>query len=229
MLKQLQAVILAGGRGTRLGPLGKKLPKAMLDINGTPFMDILIKQLEKNGIKNFLILTGYKKKIIKEYYKKKNKIKIHCGDVNWSSLTRIVLAKKYIKNNFILMYCDNYLENYNLKKQIKIQKQKKSSLIFSVVKKKQKQKGSIIEKNHNIYYEKGISSKFTEAGYILTKKNFFFKDVKKFRKNTDLSEYFNYLTLNYSAYGVYHNNKYQCIENIKLLKKTINYFKNKKI
>ena len=42
MFKNLQAVILAGGRGTRLGSLGNKIPKAMVNINGVPFIDLLI-------------------------------------------------------------------------------------------------------------------------------------------------------------------------------------------
>ena len=62
MRESLQAVILAGGKGTRLGKLGNKIPKAMVNINGEPFLNILISQLKKNGIKKFLILTGYKKK-----------------------------------------------------------------------------------------------------------------------------------------------------------------------
>ena len=47
MSKELQAVILAGGKGTRLGSLGKKLPKAMIEINGEPFIEKLINQLKK--------------------------------------------------------------------------------------------------------------------------------------------------------------------------------------
>ena len=62
MLKDLQAVILAGGRGTRLGSLGDKIPKAMVNINGLPFIELLIQQLKVNGIK-ILLLTGYKKTI----------------------------------------------------------------------------------------------------------------------------------------------------------------------
>ncbi|MDB2363386.1 NTP transferase domain-containing protein, partial [Candidatus Pelagibacter bacterium] len=74
MLKDLQAVILAGGRGTRLGSLGDKIPKAMVNINGLPFIELLIQQLKVNGIKKFLILTGYKKKQLIDYYKKNSEI-----------------------------------------------------------------------------------------------------------------------------------------------------------
>ena len=62
MINNLQAVILAGGKGTRLLNLTKEMPKAMMDVNGRPFIEILINQLKKKGIKKFLILAGYKKK-----------------------------------------------------------------------------------------------------------------------------------------------------------------------
>jgi len=227
MRRKLQAVILAGGKGTRLKYLGKKLPKAMIDINGIPFIEILINQLKRHGINSFLILTGYKKKIIQKYFKNKNNIKVHSGNINWSTLTRIVKAKKLIKSRFLLMYCDNYLQNYNLKNQINLQKKKKSNIIFSIVSKKKKQNGTIIINNSKIYYKKGIQSKFTEAGYMLINKFFFFKYINKFKKNIDLSEYLNFLSTNYPAYGIHHHNNYQCIENLKLLKKTRFYFKTK--
>ena len=75
MHKNLQAVILAGGKGSRLRSITKKIPKAMVLINETPFLEILINQIKKTGIKKILILTGYKNQIIQNYIKKK-KIKI---------------------------------------------------------------------------------------------------------------------------------------------------------
>jgi NDP-sugar pyrophosphorylase family protein len=47
MHKNLQAVILAGGKGTRLLSLTKEMPKAMIDVNGKPFIEVLINQLKK--------------------------------------------------------------------------------------------------------------------------------------------------------------------------------------
>ena len=123
------------------------------------------------------------------------------------------------------MYCDNYLHNYNLRKQISLKNKKKSNLIFSVVIKKNNQKGTILKDKQKIYYKKGIVSKFTEAGYILTNKKFFFRDIKKFKQNIDLSEYLTFLTKNYSSFGINYNKKYQCIENQNLLNQTKKYFK----
>ena len=51
--KEIQAVILAGGKGKRLGTLSKNTPKALIKINGKVFLDKIIEKLKKNGIKIF--------------------------------------------------------------------------------------------------------------------------------------------------------------------------------
>ena len=114
MHESLQAVILAGGKGTRLGKLGNKIPKAMVNINGEPFLSILISQIKKSGIKKFLILTGYKKKIIENNFQNKKDIKIHKGKTNWKILTRLFKAKKLIKQKIKKTYqiiCISYPKN----------------------------------------------------------------------------------------------------------------------
>lgn len=137
MFINLQAVILAGGRGTRLGSLGNKIPKAMVDINGTPFIDLLINQLKKNRINKYLLLTGYRKDQLVDYYRKNKEVLTIKGNSNWQTLTRIKNAEKFIKSQFfLLMYCDNYLINFKLKNFFVLKKKYKSNIFFSVVTKK---------------------------------------------------------------------------------------------
>ena len=59
-----QAVILAGGRGLRLWPLTKDIPKPMAPINGRSFLDYLIYSLISSGINDIIILLGYKGEMI---------------------------------------------------------------------------------------------------------------------------------------------------------------------
>jgi NDP-sugar pyrophosphorylase family protein len=226
MLENLQAVILAGGKGTRLGKLGKKVPKAMVDIHGKPFLELIIEQLKKKGIKKFLVLTGYKKEIIHNYFRNNNNIKMYKGKTNWNMLTRLLKAKKLIKNFFLLMYCDNYLTNFNLYKNIYLMKKKKSDIIFSIIEKKSNQSGTILEKiNRKIYYKKNIKSNLAEAGYMLIKKKKFFSYINQVKKGEDLPDYLHYFSKKYPLYGVNYKKKFLCIENKHLLKKTQNYFK----
>ena len=67
----MKVVILAGGLGTRLSEYTKKIPKPMVKIKKVPIIVHIIKHYAKFGIKDFYIAAGYKKEIIKEYFKKK--------------------------------------------------------------------------------------------------------------------------------------------------------------
>lgn len=64
----LQAVIMAGGFGSRLRPLTDDLPKPMLPINGRPIMERIIEQLRQAGIRRIHVSTHYKPEKIVEYF-----------------------------------------------------------------------------------------------------------------------------------------------------------------
>jgi D-glycero-D-manno-heptose 1,7-bisphosphate phosphatase len=55
----LQAVILVGGRGTRLGAITQDCPKPLIDVGGRPFLDHLIGNLVRYGFTDILLLAGY--------------------------------------------------------------------------------------------------------------------------------------------------------------------------
>src|SRR5947199_3481177 len=54
-----QAVILCGGRGTRLGALTAEMPKPLLPVDGAPFLDLLLFELGRHGIRRVLLLAGF--------------------------------------------------------------------------------------------------------------------------------------------------------------------------
>lgn len=54
-----QAVILCGGLGTRLGALTKDTPKPLLDVAGAPFLDTLLFEIGRHGIKEVVLLAGF--------------------------------------------------------------------------------------------------------------------------------------------------------------------------
>lgn len=58
-LRLSQAVILAGGKGTRLGNLAKNIPKPMMDIRGVPFLEILVRLIASQGIEHFIFSLGH--------------------------------------------------------------------------------------------------------------------------------------------------------------------------
>ena len=63
-----KAVILAGGRGTRLGAETQLRPKPMVEIGGRPILWHIMKLYAAHGITDFIICLGYKGQQIKEYF-----------------------------------------------------------------------------------------------------------------------------------------------------------------
>jgi D,D-heptose 1,7-bisphosphate phosphatase len=63
-----QAVILAGGKGTRLKEVSGNLPKPMVPVLGKPLLQHLIEQCVEYGITDIKLLISYKKEIIEDYF-----------------------------------------------------------------------------------------------------------------------------------------------------------------
>lgn len=63
------ALILAGGKGTRFSEYTKSIPKPMILIKNYPLLIQIINIYSSQGIKNFIILTGYKSEVITRYFK----------------------------------------------------------------------------------------------------------------------------------------------------------------
>ncbi len=64
----MQAVILAGGLGTRLGELTRAMPKVMIPFHGRPFLYYVIKLLESQGMKDIVICAGYLGEQVRDFF-----------------------------------------------------------------------------------------------------------------------------------------------------------------
>lgn len=106
------AVILCGGKGTRLGELGKKMPKTLVKVQNKPIIWYILKSLKKNNFNHFILPVGFKGDQIKRYFKKNNyfknyKIETIRTGANSSIAKRIFKVKKYIKSeNFLILNGD---------------------------------------------------------------------------------------------------------------------------
>lgn len=65
---QLQAVVMAGGRGTRLHPLTEDMPKPMLPVGDRPLMERIIRQLSETGIRQVSVTTHFRAEKISDYF-----------------------------------------------------------------------------------------------------------------------------------------------------------------
>lgn len=73
----MYGIILAGGRGERMGQLTKEVPKPMLRVGGKPLLQYQIEQLKEAGATDVIIVEGYLPKVIQEYFGDGKEFGIH--------------------------------------------------------------------------------------------------------------------------------------------------------
>jgi NDP-sugar pyrophosphorylase family protein len=62
------AVILAGGRGTRLKPFTKVLPKPLIPVGDVPILEIVIRQLSHFGFRRLIMAVNYREGLLRSYF-----------------------------------------------------------------------------------------------------------------------------------------------------------------
>ncbi len=67
-MSKIQAVILAGGKGSRLRPYTTILPKPLMPLGGFPIAEIIIRRLRRFGITNIVISTGHLAELIEAFF-----------------------------------------------------------------------------------------------------------------------------------------------------------------
>lgn len=107
-----QAVILAGGRGTRMHPITLDRPKPMVPVLGRPFLEYQIEQLRQEGFEKVLLLLGYLPHVVMDHFGDGSKfgltIEYAVTDPDDLTSSRVSHARHLIDPCFLLLYCDNY-------------------------------------------------------------------------------------------------------------------------
>lgn len=110
----MQAVILAGGLGTRLRPLTDGVPKAMVMVHGKPFLEYQIRLLLNGGITSLVLCIGHLGKRIREYFGDGGKFGVDIrysddGDRLLGTAGALKRAEPLLADDFFLIYGDSYL------------------------------------------------------------------------------------------------------------------------
>lgn len=130
-----EAIVLAGGLGTRLKEITKDIPKPMVDINGRPFLEYLLDYLQKQGVQKVVLSVGYKWEIIHRYFGDKFKdinIDYSIEDEPLGTGGAIKLAiQKTINNDVYILNGDTYFD-VNLPSLYAFHKEKNSPLTISL-------------------------------------------------------------------------------------------------
>ncbi len=112
----MKAVILAAGEGKRLRPFTETMPKVMLPVANKPILEHVFDALKKAGIDEIIIVVGYKKEVIMDYFKdyKEVKIKYVTQDKQLGTAHAFLQAKKHIKDDFIVVSGDNIIDHKSI-------------------------------------------------------------------------------------------------------------------
>ena len=109
----MQAVILAGGLGTRLRPVTATVPKPMVPVAGVPYLEHQLRLLAKQDIRDVLLLTGYLGEQIEEYFGNGSSLSLRIDysrephPLGTGGALRHARAK--LHDSFLIIYGDSYL------------------------------------------------------------------------------------------------------------------------
>ncbi len=121
-----QAVIIAGGKGTRLKPLLENTPKILLDIEDEKLIDIQINYLYKNKISKIHFCLGYgSDQILDHLIKKDINFTYSLENKPLGTYGALANAKKFLDTKFFVLYGD-ILTNFNIQKGYQKFKQRRS-------------------------------------------------------------------------------------------------------
>ena len=106
--------ILCGGLATRLRSLGMKLPKALMDVNGEPFIAHQLRLLRSRGINRVVLCVGYLGELIRDYVRDASQFGLQGefsfdGPVLLGTGGAVRQALPLLGESFFVLYGDSYL------------------------------------------------------------------------------------------------------------------------
>ena len=125
----MQAVIMAGGFGTRLRPITCSIPKPMALVANKPMLSHIIELLKKYGFTDLTMMLYYQPEIIKNYFKDGKDLGVSINylrpEVDLGTAGSVGFAKKNITGTFVVISGD-VLTDFDIEKAIKFHKEKKA-------------------------------------------------------------------------------------------------------
>ncbi len=176
----MQALMLAAGKGSRLGKYTKDNTKCMLEVNGKPLIDQAIENLKKVGINKLIMVVGYKKEnVIKHLGNEYNGVKIEyienpIYDTTNNIYSLYLARNKLIEDDTILLESDLIFESKILEKLIT-----------------DKRKNLAVVDKYQIWMD-GTSVRLDEEDNIIGfygRKDFKFQDVRNYYKTVNIYKF----------------------------------------
>jgi UDP-N-acetylglucosamine diphosphorylase / glucose-1-phosphate thymidylyltransferase / UDP-N-acetylgalactosamine diphosphorylase / glucosamine-1-phosphate N-acetyltransferase / galactosamine-1-phosphate N-acetyltransferase len=107
----MQAVILAAGEGTRVRPLTRSRPKAMIPVANRPIIEYVIEALVKNGIREITVVVGYRKEQVTRFLNQLDvPVEVVVQNKQLGTGNALLCAESKIRDNFLVLPGDNYID-----------------------------------------------------------------------------------------------------------------------
>lgn len=205
-------VILAGGKGQRMMPLTKNLPKPLLKVNNKPVLEHIIINAKKQGFENFIISVGYLGSKIKKYFQNGLKLGVNIKYITEKKALGTAGALGFLRLNeskFVVTNGD-ILTGINYKNLISFHNENNSFATMAIRRKLNNETFGVVETNGRKFLsvkEKPIITYSINTGiYILNSK--ILKFVKKNQK-IEMTDLFNNVKKKYKkkllVFPVYEN------------------------
>ncbi len=177
----MNAIVLAGGKGTRLAPLTTLVPKPMLTVVGYPMLDYVTSQLAYYGIKDVVYAVAYKKEQIEARANSYKGIKVSFSvdEVPLGTAGSVKQALDVLDDTFVVISGD-CLNDIDLHAMIKQHESSDNDVTMAVVKRDDTRKYGVVQVDEkgkiNMLIEKpqtNIYGNLVNAGvYVISKKIF---------------------------------------------------------
>lgn len=129
----MKALILAAGESTRMRPLTANIPKPLLLVAGKPFLEHTINSLKKSGIKDIVILIGWRSERLQEYFGNGKRLGVSINYVHQSArygtAHAIGTARKHFSEPFMSINGDIIVSEKSVKGTINLFKKHKSTIL----------------------------------------------------------------------------------------------------
>ena len=171
----MKTVILSGGFGTRLSEETNKIPKPMIKIGNKPIISHIMDCYKSYDYHNFILLSGYKKEIIKKYYKSRKKVNVVDTGLKTQTGARIKKIKHLIdQDNFFMTYGDG-LGNVNINKLLKFHLNNKKIATMTAVRPIARFGSITLKKNKIIKFKEkdNLQEGWINGGFFVLNKKIF--------------------------------------------------------
>ena len=187
----MHAIIMAGGKGTRLKELTAEIPKPMIPIDGIPILLHQINNLSENGIKDIILIVGHLGQKIVDYFGNGSKfgvkIDYYFETEPLGTGGALYYIKDKVEDDFVLLYGDVFM-NVDFSRMVNFHKDNSSeATLFVHPNSHPYDSDIIIEKENrvtgwsykNIERTQDYKNLVNSGIYVLSKKIFKFLDGKK--------------------------------------------------